>query len=131
MTKKIFGKATMKLAGVSFDNRQGKLQNVRTAKSAFLTVRRDKKNEKDPNAVKVLAHTTSKNGKKSVFCIGYIPAEKAVWVANALDNNKIVRISKFEITGGGKATLGCNITLVHELYETEVADAVPAEAKAE
>ena len=119
--KKIFGKAKMNVTGTTFENRQGKLQNLRKAESAFLTVRRDKKNENDENAVKVLAHTVSKNGKRSVFCIGYIPADKAVWVGPALDAGKIVRITNFKVVGGGKATLGCQITLAHELYEVEEA----------
>lgn len=122
MAKKVFGKANMNLAGTTFEGRQGKLWALRKAKSAYLTLRRDTKNEHDPNAVKVLAHIETETGAKSVFCIGFIPKNKAVWVANAMDNDKIVRVGSFNVVGGGKASLGVEITLNHELYE--VAEAV-------
>lgn len=125
MTKKIFGKAKMNVAGTTFENRQGKLHTLRKAESAYLTLRRQPKNEKDENAVQVIAHTVSKNGKKSVFAIGYIPTNKAVWLAPAMDAGKICRVTSFKVIGGGKTNLGCEITISHELYETEL---VPAEA---
>lgn len=129
MKKKIFGKANMNIAGTTFNGRQGKIWALRKAKSAFLTVRRDPNNEFDKNAVKVLAHITTVNNAKSVFEIGYIPKEKAEWVAKAMDDGKIVRISKYEVVGGGKASLGVKITIAHELFETEVT--APAVAPAE
>ena len=128
MKKKIFGTAKMNVAGTTFKDRQGKLMCLRTAKSAYLTLRREPKNEHDPNAIMVLAHTTSKNDKKSAFCIGYIPADKAAsWMAKAMDEGKIVRITNYNVVGGGKVSLGCEIKVAHELFEKEVADA-PAEA---
>lgn len=122
MMKKIFGKANMHVAGTTFENRQKSIWALRMAKKAFLTLQRDAKNENDPNAVKVLAHTTSKNGKKTVFCIGYVPKEKAEWVAHAIDNGKVCRIYRYKVVGGGKAFLGVEITIHHELYEVEVAE---------
>lgn len=129
-TKKIFGTANMSVAGTTFENRQGKLQNLRKAEKAFLTLRRQPKNPHDENAIQVMAHIVTKKGTKSVFCIGYIPKDKALWMAPAMDKGKIVRVSKFEVVGGGKASIGCKIAVNHELFEKEIpaAAAAPAEA---
>ena len=131
MKKKIFGKSNMNVAGTSYKDRQGKLMCLRKAESAFLTLRREPKNEHDACAIQVIAHTTAKSGKKSVFCIGYIPADKAdTWMAKAMDAGKIVRIAKYNVVGGGKTTLGCEITVNHELFEKEIPDEATAPAEA-
>lgn len=132
MAKKVFGKAFMNIAGTSFNNRQEYLWAMRKAlaagKPAYLTLKRDVKNEADENAIMVMGHWTNSKEEKKHCCIGYIPREKAKWLAKAMDTGKTVRVYNFNIVGGGNATLGCKIKLVHEMYE---ANATAAEASVE
>lgn len=116
-TKKIMGTAKMHLTGVTFANRQGKLWALKKADTAYLTLKREPNNEHDPNAIKVLAHTIT-NNKIKVFEIGYVPAEKAKWLAPAMDDGKYIRITNFNMTG--YKPLGVEFTLIHELYTVAV-----------
>ena len=64
MSKMTFGKITFNVAGVTFEKRQGKLWNLRKAendptKKIFLSLRREKNNERDKNAIAVIAHISS------------------------------------------------------------------------
>lgn len=122
-TKKVFGKTYFNVAGTSFGNRQGYLWGLRKAESAFLMLRREPKNEHDPNAIQVIAHAISKSGKPYNMCIGYIPKDKAVWMAKAMDAGKVVRVYNYKVVGGKNTTLGVEMKVVHELYETTVATA--------
>lgn len=127
--KKIFGKAKMNVNGTTFEDRQKKLWCLRTAKSAFLTLQREPNNEHDPKAIKVIAHTVSKNNKRSHFCIGYVPKEKAEWMAPAMDAGKIVRVGSYEVVGAGttECSLGVKMVINHEMYEVADANAVATE----
>lgn len=127
--KKIFGKAKMNVNGTTFEDRQKKLWCLRTAKSAFLTLQREPNNEHDPKAIKVIAHTVSKNDKRSHFCIGYVPKEKAEWMAPAMDAGKIVRVGSYEVVGAGttSCSLGVKMVINHEMYEVADANAVATE----
>lgn len=116
-TKKVFGKAFFQVAGVSFGNRQNYLWSLRKAESAYLTLKREPKNANDPNAIQVIAHCVSKAGKPYVMCIGYVPKDKAIWLAKAMDAGKLCRIYDFEVVGGKDQTLGVSVKLTHELYQ--------------
>lgn len=114
--KKTFGKINIKAVGTTFDRRQGKLWNVRKfmAKGEPITVmlRREPKNEKDPNAIAVLVKTG-----KTVAKIGYVPADKALWLSKKMDNGLVVRAFGGAVIGGsGKAAnLGFTFKIVHEI----------------
>lgn len=124
----------VKVAGTSF--KQEQVWALRKAEKAYLTLRREPANERDPKAIKVLAHAVSKGGKKSVYCVGYIPKNKNIYLADDMDAGRIVRVTKdWAFVGGydGK-TLGLRINLTRQLPEKEavataepVMEAVPAE----
>jgi hypothetical protein len=114
---KTFGKITnIPVTGISFKNRQQKLFNVMKADSCYLTLRREPNNPYDPNAIQVLVHSTT-NGKTSVFCIGYIPKNTALWMARKMDANKLCRISEYKIVGKNRTDqhFGCRLTITHEI----------------
>lgn len=119
MTKKTFAKPiTIKAVGVTFEERQGKLWNiVKTLKSnpeAKITtiLRREPNNIHDPNAIAILAQIT--NGATAK--IGYVPANKAIWMARNMDAGLIVRANKGEITyKPGAKTLGFKCNICYEL----------------
>lgn len=111
-----FGKINnMRVAGTSF--RQSQIWALRGAGRAYLTLRREPHNQYDPNAIQVIAHMLTKAGTWSVFQVGYIPKDTAVWMAPAMDEGKVVRINRYAIVGGyaGRKTMGIRMNLVHEL----------------
>lgn len=108
----------IKLAGASFYQEQ--LWALRKADKGFLTLRREPNNTHDKNAIKVLAHAVSKNGKASVYQIGYIPKDMALWLAKAMDANLIVRACNYSFVGGyNNKTLGLRFDLVHQMINYE------------
>lgn len=110
MTQTIFAKIVdVKLAGPSFYQEQ--LWALRKADKAYLTLRREPNNKHDANAIQVLAHAISKNGKQSVYQIGYVPKNMAVWLAKAMDKNMIVRF----VGEYNKKTLGLRFDVVHQM----------------
>ena len=113
MTQTIFAKIVdVKLAGPSFYQEQ--LWALRKADKAYLTLRREPNNKHDVNAIQVLAHAISKNDKQSVYQIGYVPKNMAVWLAKAMDKNMIVRLCNYKFVGGyNKKTLGLRLDVVH------------------
>lgn len=115
MTQTIFAKIVdVKLAGPSFYQEQ--LWALRKADKAYLTLRREPNNKHDANAIQVLAHAISKNGKQSVYQIGYVPKNMAVWLAKAMDKNMIVRLCNYKFVGGyNKKTLGLRFDVVHQM----------------
>lgn len=126
MAKKIFAKAFVNVVGTSFANRQNSIWCLRTAESAFLTLKREPNNKQDTNAIQVMAHTISKTGKRSHFCIGYIPADKATWMAPAMDAGKLIRVGSYKVVGAGTTEnyMGVKLVINHELYELSDATAV-------
>ena len=134
----MFGKMTIKVAGTTFDGRQGKLFALKKAEregqeKIFLTLRREPRNERDRNAIAVLAHTA-----KSVFKIGYIPADVALWLAPKMDAGLIARCYACKdgegrpmsyVTGGGRLNMGAKFTLIHELQAELAKVAMEAEAE--
>ena len=135
MSKPAFGKITFNVAGVTFEKRQGKLWNLRKAendptKKIFLSLRREKNNERDKNAIAVIAHISE--GKQPIFKIGYVPANIAGWLAPRMDNGLIVRAypksKDAKFVHGGNAflnnerhNLGVTLKVVYELLPSEVA----------
>lgn len=127
MTNKTFGKIEIAVAGVTFENRQGKLWNLRKAENAgqnvYCSLRREPKNERDTNAIAVIAHTENSN-----FKIGYVPANVACWLAKRMDNGLVVRAyatdkgAKF-VHGNKGQNLGVALKVVYELGANEVAKA--------
>ena len=70
-----------------------------------LTLKRDKQNQYDKNAVEIIA-----NDKR----IGYLPAHVAREVAPRMDNDANYKCYVSEVTGGGNKHYGCNLKLVLE-----------------
>lgn len=71
------------VTGTSYNNRQGKLWNLRkNADKAYVSLSREPKNPADPNAIKVIAHI---KGQRP-FDIGYLPAKVAKELAPVIDN---------------------------------------------
>lgn len=132
-TKKVFGKVNVKAAGVSFEGRQGKLCYLRKHEDdAYLTLRREKGNAADPNAIAVIAHV-----KGGTTCkVGYVPAKTARWLAAYMDAKQIVRCCRVKdemgnpmpyVTGHAKtwktSLVGCQFAIVYELPEKALAKA--------
>ena len=115
-----FGKTELKAAGVTFKGRQGYLWNLKKVlekdpKGAYLTLRREPNNEVDENAVAIIAHV--KGG--ATMKIGYVPKNKAIWIAPAMDAGRITRCSNLSVNGGIKkdSNLGVRFQLAYELPE--------------
>lgn len=129
MTNKTFAKVNVNVAGTTFDNRQGKLWNLRKAENAgkkcYCTLRREPKNERDVNAIAVIAHVETED-KNTAFKIGYVPANVACWLAKRMDAGLIVRAyaenkdAKF-VHGNKGQNLGATIKIVYEIAPTEAA----------
>lgn len=128
-TNKVFGKVTIRVAGTTFEGRQGKLWNLRKAENAgkhvYITLRREPNNERDKNAIAVLAHIEDEK-KIVAFKIGYVPANVACWLAKRMDAGLIVRAyaedkgAKY-VHGNKGQNLGATIKIVYEIAETEKA----------
>ena len=122
-----FEKITVHAAGTTFQNRQGKLWNLRKhEKGAWIELRREKHNEYDDNAIAIIAHTKTTRPAK----IGYIPANVAASLAKRMDSGLMVKV--FKPTSGkfvtGNKTLGCVLTIVYQLAPNEVPMAMSAMA---
>lgn len=135
-TNKTFGKKIVRVAGTTFEKRQNYLWYVRKHDAqAFLMLKRETNNERDPYAVAVMAHL--KDTGKTVK-IGYLPAKTAFWVAKLMEEGKTVRASRLKDANKnplpyviGRTTLGCQFQLNYELPEATPADAAAAPALAE
>ena len=121
-TKKTFGHTYINVAGVTFDNHQGALWNLRKHENgAYLTLRREKTNEKDACAIQVIAHCKDTKPAK----IGYVPRKTALWLSKLMDEKKIVRCGHRRengipvpfVTGSGRDgyNLGCTLSIAYEL----------------
>lgn len=129
MAKTVCNKIEFNIAGTTFEGRQGKLWNLRKHdKGAYVMLRREKNNKYDPNAIAVIAVTGKTHSK-----IGYVPKDKALWLAPKMDAGLLVRAyrpasGKFVTGGSGKCkTLGCTISVVFDITQVKV----PALALAE
>ena len=98
-----------KVAGVTFGSRQGVLANMlrltRQGQKIYFTLRREKKNKNDTNAILVIAHC---NSQKKHIPVGYIPKEKARELAPVMDSKQSVWVYEPDIgywRFGGKSLL--------------------------
>ena len=120
---KTFGKTYMKAAGVTFQDRQGKLWNIRkqmnNGEKLTIMLRREPSNPYDKNAIAVLAQCGESTAK-----VGYVPADKALWLAERMDAGLSVRAYKGMLTGGsGRAkTIGLTFEVVYELPVAEATE---------
>lgn len=101
---------TIKVVGVTFNNRQHKLRMLRdNANRAYVTFDRERNNQYDSNAMKVIAHV---KGMRP-FDIGYVPKEIAKTLAPVVDNDTIkVYIKNFELSAckiDGKKIITCKV----------------------
>jgi hypothetical protein len=120
---KTFGKTYMKAVGVTFKDRQGKLWNIRkqmnNGEKLTIMLRREPSNPYDKNAIAVLAQCGESTAK-----VGYVPADKALWLAERMDAGLSVRAYKGMLTGGsGRAkTIGLTFEVVYELPVAEATE---------
>lgn len=101
-----------KVKGVNFENRQGLLIHFARAidegKKYFVTLRREKNNTHDPNAIKVWAVLPE---TKTYMPVGFISKELAKELAPLMDAGKRVWVKTFEILGGRGLTYGLLLTI--------------------
>lgn len=95
-------------AGVSFANRQKFLCGLQNAKKARLTLVREPGNPHDRNAIKILAHTTTR------FMLGYVPRAVAAELAPIMDAKRFVRISDWSVVGGHGLSKGLSLKAKYE-----------------
>ena len=90
---------TLKAAGVTYNNNQGKLQYLAQFKPSDLKVvlRRDRENEFDTNAVKIIVQIPSKGIQAQ---IGFLPATAAAQISKVMDKGLQFRASVKQIMGG-------------------------------
>lgn len=108
------------LTGVTFKGRQNNLWMLRNAQKGYLTLRREPSNPYDPNAIQVLAHCKATDGTENVVLVGYMPKNKAYWLAPLMDEKNIVRVpNDFKFIGGyNHKSLGLRFSVVYE-YNAE------------
>lgn len=98
---------TVKVAGVTFENRQKYLQGLaKTKKPVEIRLIREPANPTDKNAIKVLAVT-----EKGRCPVGYIPREDAAVLAPVMDEKHYIHVDGFEITGGYGGIYGMRLAL--------------------
>lgn len=125
---KIMGKKEIKVVGVTFDGRQGKLWNLKkNLDGAWLSLERRAADE-DKNRIYVIANVKDQRP----FRIGTIPTNISFWLAPKMDaaiaraeknntkpaNEYLVRLTDFEIVGGGNMYLGVRANLIYEIQKT-------------
>ena len=97
---------TIRVAGVTFDGRQGKLVTLKKASNgAYLTLRRERSNPHDPNAVAVIAVLPNGTHMK----IGYVPKSHNAELARILDSGERTRVRQFAVIGGAGYNYGCEM----------------------
>lgn len=102
-----------KVAGVTFENHQENIKVLKETKGVYFELVRDRNNEYDNLAVKVIARTL--DGK--IYDIGFIPKKSNKDIANALDNNKTCFIKRYGYTGGynNYASYGVQLEIIYEI----------------
>lgn len=103
-------------AGVTFDNRQNILRNLKNTlrknpkTTCFARFVRERNNEHDANAIKILVYTQDTNGKIRWYPIGYVPKTTAAKLAPMLDGGARIYNDQLDIVGGAyDSNLGCKI----------------------
>lgn len=111
---------TINVTGTTYEGRQGRLWHLRkNEKQAYVTLYRDKNNQHDKNAIKIIAHV---KGSKP-FDVGFVPAVQAKELAPVIDaGNTKVYIKGFTTsvyTAQNKRTICCRVNI--KLYPTPAA----------
>lgn len=103
---------TVRASGVSFENRQERLQFLQQFKPEDLTVtlEREKKNKFDSNAIQIVVHIKPISRRT---IIGYIPKGLAMELSKVLDMGIQVKATLMQIIGGYayKESLGALINI--------------------
>lgn len=99
-----------KVAGVTFDNRQGYIQYLRKHPEAFLVYNREPGNRYDKNAITIGGYVPGEPTGKYVP-IGYVPKEIAKEIAPLIDKGYKIYTHAYEITGGYGLNLGVRISM--------------------
>lgn len=104
-------KGETKVAGVTFGQRQGMLANLMQLENAkykvYLTLRREKKNKNDNNAILVIGHCDIVHRHVP---IGYVPKELAKELAPIMDAKQKIWVYEKKIGHyrfNGKLILNC------------------------
>jgi len=113
MTKTNMNSYHTKLAGVTFEGRQGTIGQMTGDEE--LRFRREPENLFDSNAVAVDVKTSViSNGEPVWQPIGYIARDKNSELAQLLSDGKEAFIKVSDITGGGAKAFGVNVYIEHE-----------------
>lgn len=100
---------TFRVAGVTFENRQGYLCYLEKHRNdVYYTFRREPKNQYDKNAIAVIGHDRKENKHMQV---GYVPKEYAAIFAPSMDQGRRPRISRSMHVGGQGLTRGLELTI--------------------
>ena len=105
MVPTVSGVINTKVVGVTKENDKGvPIQTIlpMVSDDSDLLLVREKGNQFDANAVKVLADHQH---------IGYLKSSIAQQVAPMMDQGKIIDVELSEVTGGGDKYYGCNIKI--------------------
>lgn len=94
------------VAGTSFGRRQGFLCNLETTPNAKLFLKRERKNDADSNAIKVIV----KNDNGKCYDIGYVPRKVAAVMAPAMDAGAYVFVDSYKVVGGKGLTRGVKLS---------------------
>lgn len=103
---------TVRVAGVTFENRQERLQFLQQFKreDLVITLEREPDNQYDSNAVKVVVHIKPIRRRTA---IGYLPKELANPLAKVLDSGIQIRDTQMQVIGGYsyKESLGALVNI--------------------
>ena len=107
--KLIKSKATVKVAGVSKNDRQKAIEHLRryAADDVKVTLTRESRNPYDTNAIAVFVSV----GNSKLYKIGYIPAAVAKLLSMVIDNITEVKAGLKTITGGFYADMYSGLRL--------------------
>ena len=99
------------VAGTTFKGRQGYICYINRNKAdAYVSLRREKGNAADANAIAVIGHV---NGGKHVP-LGYVPRELAAQLAPVMDAGRTVWCESFRVVcGGPKRTYGVVVDITY------------------
>lgn len=129
-TNKNIKSYTVKVAGVTYDGRQKVLMGLRNYMKnedakVTLSLVREPENEKDTNAVKVIAKWVNKAGEAKKCMIGYVNGKFSRTIAGLIDGGTYVTASKLELTN--TKTVGASMQLSWNQPEKNAQEA-PAQA---
>ena len=110
MATKYQNEDTFRIAGVTFEGRQGKLITLKKmGKGAYIKLQREKNNQFDKNAIAVIAVLPNGTHMK----IGYVPKTRNQPIAAVMDAGQNTRVRNFSIIGGGDYSMGCLVRVAY------------------